>query len=100
MSPDDVCGVCNTTRENHGDKNHQFNIEGDLVELPKPQPAQNTPPRERGSSTPEAADVRALKTAFAALVEVLAEKSISFDGVNRPILDSKDIIRIFSASSS
>jgi hypothetical protein len=43
--------------------------------------------------TPEA---RALAT----LVEILAGKTISFDGVNRPILDAKDIIRIFAGETN
>lgn len=49
--PDDLCGVCDTTRENHGDMNHVFSIDGNLQTLPqRPHPRQQ-PPREKGEKT-------------------------------------------------
>lgn len=83
MSPDDVCGVCGDTRENHGDKMHEFNIHGDLVQKKPAELPRQSPPRERGEVPPEVKSA-----AFACLVEVLSEKGL---------LDNHDIIRIFSA---
>lgn len=96
ISPDDTCEVCGTKRDEHGDRMHQFSMDGQLIEL-KPGPEGRKPPQ-----TKEEAEAEQLKNlpnigrAFATLVEVLAEKKINFDGVNRPLLDAKDIIRIFS----
>lgn len=42
---DEPCGVCNETRDMHGDKNHKFSAEGQLIPLetkPKP-PVQVAP---------------------------------------------------------
>lgn len=96
----DVCGVCDEYRQDHGDKNHQFNAEGILIPLsPRPEP-KNTPPQERRASvaapSPNAGDIAA---SFAMLVEVLAEKHVYLGGEMIPLLSSKDIIRIFSANS-
>lgn len=87
---DDRCGVCDETRENHGDKNHKFDLYGQLVPIePRPEP-RNTPPEKRrasvaADSTPE----DEVRRSFVALVEILAEKDI---------LVAKDIIRIFNES--
>lgn len=35
ISPDDVCEICGTTRENHGDKHHKFSEDGQLLPLEK-----------------------------------------------------------------
>lgn len=44
LSPDDRCGVCDEIRENHGDKNHKFSIEGELIPLkPGPDPRNQAP---------------------------------------------------------
>lgn len=79
---DEECKVCGTTRENHGDKNHQFNpIDDSLIPLkPRPEPTRQ-PPKHRDDVVAEAIKAES----FATLLEVLAEKNI---------LNEKDIIRI------
>jgi hypothetical protein len=54
------------------------------------------PPKTQEEAKAEEDKLPNLHMAFATLVEILAEKKVSFDGVNRPLLDTKDIIRIFS----
>ncbi len=49
ISPDDLCGVCSTKRDEHGDKNHEFNLEGELIPKKKPEPARQSAPQPRGS---------------------------------------------------
>lgn len=46
---DDVCAVCEETRENHGDKNHEFSLDGVLKPIKQGPPPRNEPPRERGA---------------------------------------------------
>lgn len=36
LSPDDLCGVCGTIRELHGDKNHKFDLDGNLIPVKEP----------------------------------------------------------------
>jgi hypothetical protein len=86
--PDDMCQIdgCNTIRADHGDKRHKFSEHGELIAVEAGPPAQNQPPKERGSNSSN--DTEAIKASFAALVEVLAEKNI---------LNTHDIVRIFSA---
>jgi len=78
--PDAECLLCNTTRENHGDRNHKFSEDGLLRPLdPPPKPRQEAPVHR---------DEQQIKaTSFATLMEVLVEKNI---------LDAKDVIRIFT----
>lgn len=81
ISPDDLCQVCQTPRDQHGDKHHKFSVDGQLIQLDPPKPRQEAPRhRDEKPAAPEA-------KAFATLIEVLAEKNI---------LNTKDVIRIFS----
>ena len=90
MSPDDTCGVCDETRENHGDKNHEFNIEGNLVPKKPAEPPRQTAPKERGEA-PSPKGVEEMEKAFLRLNEVLIEKGI---------LDARDIVRILGGPTS
>jgi hypothetical protein len=97
ISPDDVCEVCGTVRDEHGDKMHKFSTDGQLIPLEQGKPPAKEAPRHRDDPPPTSAGVGPdLGMAFATLIEVLAEKQISFDGVGRELLTKQDIIRIFS----
>ena len=50
IDPDERCGICEETRENHGDANHMFSAEGELIPKKPAPPAKNTPPAERSNS--------------------------------------------------
>lgn len=94
---DDVCLVCGSQRDQHGDKNHQFSLTSDVPVPLKPGPKPDREaPKTRDEAKEEESRLPDVARAFATLVEILAEKKINFDGVNRPLLDTKDIIRIFS----
>lgn len=45
LKPDDVCEVCQETRENHGDKHHKF---GTLEPIQPGEPARQIPPTAAG----------------------------------------------------
>lgn len=84
---DDECVICGTKRDEHGDKNHQFSLDGQLIPVRKgPEGVKPPQTREEAVSTPPS-DLPDIGRAFATLVEVLAEKNI---------VDTKDVIRIFS----
>lgn len=95
ISPDDLCVICETKRDEHGDRMHQFSLDGQLIEL-KPGPEGRKPPQTREEAAQDQSNLPDIGRALATLVEILAEKKINFDGVSRPILNHKDIIRIFS----
>lgn len=78
--PDEACQVCGVSREMHGDKNHKFSLDGQLVGL-------DPPPKPRQESPVHRDEERIKAASFATLIEVLAEKKL---------LDAKDIIRIFT----
>lgn len=86
ISPDDVCALCNTKRDEHGDMNHQFSLDGQLIPIRKG-PEGVKPPQTREEATQAASNLPDVGRAFATLVEILAEKEI---------VNAKDIIRIFS----
>lgn len=51
VSPDDECQVCMETRENHGDKNHKFSVDG-ILEPKEPAPkARQQPPAFKGQES-------------------------------------------------
>lgn len=49
-NPDEPCGVCGDTRENHGDHRHQFSADGVLKKLEPAAPPRQQPPRHRDDS--------------------------------------------------
>lgn len=56
-SPDDLCGVCDITRENHGDMQHKFSIDGILESLPTPSVPKGLPPQTKGSAPTESMQI-------------------------------------------
>lgn len=94
MSPDDECGVCGTARDQHGDKNHQFNLEGQLIPVKEREAPRQQPPQHRDDPKPAQAGVDNkpdVHSAFLRLTEVLIEKEV---------LDAKDIFRILGGYST
>lgn len=84
LDPDEECGVCGTTREQHGDKNHKFSVDGVLEPLdPKPVP-RALPPGVRGGVDPSTRVVLRL-------VEVLIAKGV---------LDGQDLVHVFGGDSA
>lgn len=88
LSPDDICGVCDVKRDEHGDTKHAFNIEGELIPLAPPPKARNTPPKLQGEVSLEAQQILRdpLTGPTLRLVEVLIKKNI---------LDGADLMFIF-----
>ena len=91
VSPDDVCLVCEETRENHGDKVHKFSRDGQLLPLDEGPVARQLAPKERripgnygGQGYQAQADLHTAKS-LATLLEILVDKEL---------LSAKDIIRI------
>jgi len=81
---DDVCEVCCETRENHGDKQHEFSLDGVLKTKKAPEPPRNQPPRERGAAGALAQDpVARLQIR---MIERLVAKGM---------LDGEDLMYIF-----
>lgn len=85
INPDDLCGVCNTKRDEHGDKQHVFDLDGNLVPKKAPEPQRRQPPKTRE----EAAAAEAVKpdahAAVLRLSEILLQKGI---------IDSADLFYI------
>lgn len=48
MNPDDICGVCNLTRDQHGDMQHEFSADGVLKKKTPPPVPNNVSPAIRG----------------------------------------------------
>lgn len=90
LSPDEECGVCGAQRDQHGDKQHQFNLDGQLIPLKPAEPPRQTPPRERGSM-PAPSGVEEQHKAFLRLNEVLLEKGV---------INGQDLIRILGGPTS
>lgn len=86
----DICGVCAETRENHGDKQHEFSIDGVLKKLsPAPQ-AKSTPPAERGSAPAQQLSNDPIARLQVRLIERLVAKGI---------LEGDDLIYIFGGGN-
>lgn len=82
---EDVCGVCGETRENHGDMNHVFDVEGQLKRKEAAGPPRQAPPEMAGTTA------QMTQNAFLRLIEVL---------VNKGLLDGEDLVRVFGGDSS
>lgn len=89
ISPDDLCGICELTRENHGDPQHKFSIDGDLIPIEQGPPARQVPPKERGqtlSPQAEAINRDPLTGLTIRLIEALTAKGL---------LTGEDLTKIF-----
>lgn len=92
MNPDDICAVCETKRDEHGDKEHEFNLDGILIPKKKPEPARQAAPRERGEAPPlKPAGVEEMEKSHLRLIEVLVEKGV---------LNGFDVVKILGGPSS
>lgn len=91
LSPDDLCLVCNTKRDEHGDKNHQFSLTSDVpIPLKPGEPPRQQAPRERDPNA-KPSGVEELEKAFLRLNEVLLEKGV---------IDGRDLIQILGGPTS
>jgi len=88
LSPDDMCGLCNTTRENHGDKNHVFDIDGMLQPTNPPKSPSSIPPTPRSSNPLQHDPVARLNLR---MVERMVAKGL-FDG--------EDLLYIFGGEDA
>lgn len=79
VSPTDRCGVCETIREEHGDKNHEFNLDGQLLPIKKGEPPRQSAPQPKGS-TPKVDDLQAANLGLR-IIDRLVTKGI-FDAVD------------------
>ena len=73
-NPDDICGVCDTKRDEHGDMNHEFNLDGQLIPFKRGEPPKREAPRPAGGGvenrTPDSAQ------AFARLMDIMVRKEM------------------------
>ena len=92
--PDDVCLVCNTTRLNHGDRQHEFSLTGQLInKADRPEPKKEAPKlREADEEQKQQEFQETMETnAILRLTEVLIDKGV---------IDGKDTMYIFSGFKS
>ena len=88
FDPDEPCLLCGFSRESHGDANHEFSTDGQLIPKKKPDPPRNTPPTHR-DDRPQLRD-KDYEQAFLRLVDVLTEKKM---------LDAHELMYIFGGIS-
>lgn len=84
LNPYDRCAVCDTTREEHGDKHHAFSLDGELIPL-KP----GMPPR-RQAPTPRGAMPMNLESQTTGLLLRLIERL-----AQKGLLEGPDMVMIF-----
>ena len=88
VSPDDECGVCGTTRENHGDKHHEFDIDGNLRPKKKAEPARQQAPQT-------AAGQALARDASTQVVLRLVERLVA-----KQLLSGDDLLYIFGGGDN
>lgn len=87
---EDPCGVCEETRENHGDKNHEFNINGQLIPKKAGPPPQTQAPQRRSAPGEQLS-----KDPVARLQIRLIERLVA-----KELIDSEDMLYIFGGSDA
>lgn len=88
MSPDDVCILCYTKRDQHGDRQHKFSLDGQLEKIDPPAPPRQVPP---------VSDIahQLANQMSTQLVLKLVERMVAKD-----MLTADDMLYIFSGSAS
>ena len=94
--PDDICKVCNTTRENHGDLNHYFSNDGSLIPRTPPGNAQKQPPKVK----PEHATKEELLQYMSEDLQAKAVMRLTEVLLEKGLIDGKDTIYIYSGNRS
>lgn len=94
-SPDDICQLCFTKRDEHGDRRHKFSDNGELEEADSTPPPSTRPKEKTPLSKKEAAKVEALSKDPVArlqlrLIEVLTK---------RGMLDGEELSFIFGGTN-
>ena len=84
-APTDVCEICGTQRDEHGDKHHRFSEEGEFVPMEAGAKPRQEAPKERGSA-PRPVGTEHVAALHLRLIEVLVEKGI---------LDGEDLHKLF-----
>ena len=90
VRPDDVCLLCSLQRDQHGDSQHKFSLDGQLIPVEQGPTPKKQPPKERAdlvSNMQQSMEANAVLR----LTEVLIEKGV---------LDGKDTLYIFSGMKS
>jgi hypothetical protein len=86
VSPDDQCEICLTTRELHGDKNHQFSTDGELIPIKQGDPPRRQPPTVAGQVANDPVARLTLR-----LIETLVQKQV---------LVGDDLVHIFGGANA
>lgn len=85
--PDQLCVLCGTKRDEHGDRRHGFSTTGELVQLPPSTPARSTPP-----SAPQVSmQVSQLSAVLLRLIETLASAGV---------ISGTDLVAIFGGGNA
>lgn len=90
ISPDDICEVCSTKRDEHGDRNHKFSTDGELVPLEKAAKPRQEPPKERSTVQHAFPGTNDMASLHLRLVERLVAKGL---------FDAEDLLYIFGGKT-
>lgn len=99
ISPDDLCGVCGTARDMHGDKHHKFTLDDDLIPIEPGPPRRNEPPqrkdeqKKRGGGSVLSAPAEELSRDPVANLQIRLIERMAAKG----LLDGLDMMYIFGA---
>lgn len=88
-NPDDPCGVCQTQRDEHGDKMHEFNLLGYLIPKAEPEAPRQSPPQLKGDELKSAAQVLGSDPVARLQLRLITRL------VNKGLLDGADLVHIF-----
>lgn len=85
----DICGVCETQRDQHGDKMHEFNVLGTLIPKAEPEAPRQSPPQLKGDELKSAAQVLGSDPVARLQLRLITRL------VNKGLLDGNDLVHIF-----
>jgi hypothetical protein len=88
VTPDDECGVCGTIRDQHGDKAHEFNLDGVLKPKKMGEKGRAQPPMSREAQV-------LTKDPSTAVMLRLVEKLVA-----RGLLEGEDLVYIFGGGNA
>lgn len=95
MSPDDECGVCGTQRDQHGDMNHEFNLDGVLIRKKAPPSASEEAPRTREEAAQSREAGVLAKDPTTRLTLRLVERLVA-----KGLFDGEDMLYIFGGKDA
>ena len=96
VQPHDICVLCGIMRMDHGDSNHKFSINGELIPVKEGPAPQNQPPKVKPEHMTDQEKLDVATAELAKSMELNAVLRLTEVLIEKCVLTAQDTLYIFS----